>query len=304
MTHLGHVAPGRVVDFGGEGPLAHAGGVRLADAKHVINARGAHARAGACRAGGGVAARDERVRAVVDVEQGALRALEQHGAPVTDRRVEDERGVGDERLNARGHGQHLVGHGIGVEARLAVDLLEDVVLRVERDGDLAAQDALVKQVLHADPDARGLVHVGRPDAAARGADGQLAQADLALGVHLHVVRHDQVRGARDAQVAGVNAALLQLVEFLHQHEGIHHHAVADDAERVGVEDAAGDEVQRVRLVAGHDGVARVVAALVARDHVAALGEQVNDLALALIAPLGADHHRRRHFSPSRFCVRA
>ena len=37
-----------------------------------------------------------------------------------------------------------------------------------------------------------------------------------------------------------------------------------------------------------DGVARVVAALIARHHVEALGEQVNDLALALVAPLRAD----------------
>ena len=42
------------------------------------------------------------------------------------------------------------------------------------------------------------------------------------------------------------------------------------------------------LAVADDRVAGVVAALEAHDHVRLLGEQVDDLALALIAPLGAD----------------
>ena len=43
-----------------------------------------------------------------------------------------------------------------------------------------------------------------------------------------------------------------------------------------------------------DRVAGVVAALEADDDVGVLGEQVDDLALALIAPLGADDHDAWH----------
>ena len=43
-------------------------------------------------------------------------------------------------------------------------------------------------------------------------------------------------------------------------------------------------------LAAHDRVPGVVAALKAHDGVGVLGEQVGDLALALVAPLGADYH--------------
>ncbi len=49
-------------------------------------------------------------------------------------------------------------------------------------------------------------------------------------------------------------------------------------------------MQRVGLVAHFDGVAGVVAALVAGYQVEALREQVNYLALALVAPLRADDY--------------
>ena len=48
------------------------------------------------------------------------------------------------------------------------------------------------------------------------------------------------------------------------------------------------------LVAAHDGVARVVAALVADDHRDLFREEVGRLALALVAPLQPDDHGRGH----------
>ena len=48
------------------------------------------------------------------------------------------------------------------------------------------------------------------------------------------------------------------------------------------------------LVAHEHRVPGVVAALVAGDDVVPLGEQVDDLALALVAPLGADDDGCRH----------
>ena len=48
------------------------------------------------------------------------------------------------------------------------------------------------------------------------------------------------------------------------------------------------------LAVADDGVTGVVAALKAHDGVGLLGEQVRELALALIAPLGADYHDPGH----------
>ena len=48
------------------------------------------------------------------------------------------------------------------------------------------------------------------------------------------------------------------------------------------------------LAVAHDRVAGVVAALEADDDVRPLGEQVGDLALAFVAPLGADENYSWH----------
>ena len=48
------------------------------------------------------------------------------------------------------------------------------------------------------------------------------------------------------------------------------------------------------LAVADDRVAGVVAALKAHDHVGLLGEQVGDLSLSLVAPLGADDHDSWH----------
>src|SRR6185503_14415072 len=57
-----------------------------------------------------------------------------------------------------------------------------------------------------------------------------------------------------------------------------------------------------RLAAGDDRVPGIRAALVAAHDIRLLGEQVDDLALAFVAPLRADHdgrgHRRRVARPS------
>ena len=91
--------------------------------------------------------------------------------------------------------------------------------------------------------------------------------------------------------SGVDAALLQAVELFDQDLGIDHAALAQNADGAGVEDAAGYQPQLVGLVADHERMSGVVATLVAGDHVGVAGEHVDDLALALIAPLGTDHDR-------------
>src|SRR5581483_3709929 len=96
------------------------------------------------------------------------------------------------------------------------------------------------------------------------------------------------------QPADVDALGAQAVELLDQHARVDHHAVADHAALAGVEDPGRDQVELPLLLAAHDRVAGVVAALETHDGVAVLGEQVGDLALALVAPLGADYDYPRH----------
>ena len=87
---------------------------------------------------------------------------------------------------------------------------------------------------------------------------------------------------------------LEHVELGDEHRRVDHHAVADHRGDVRVEHAARHQLQREHLAVDHDAVAGVVAALVAHDQVALLGQVVGEAALALVTPLGADDHRARH----------
>ena len=81
---------------------------------------------------------------------------------------------------------------------------------------------------------------------------------------------------------------------LQQRPRIDDDAVADDAELARAHDARRQQRQLVGLVADDERVAGVVAALEAHDDIGALRQPVDDLALALVAPLGADHRDVRH----------
>ena len=81
----------------------------------------------------------------------------------------------------------------------------------------------------------------------------------------------------------------QLVDLREQRLRIDDDAVADDADDAVVQDAGRDQVQDELLAADVDRVAGVVAALIARHDREARRQQVDDLALAFVAPLGAEH---------------
>jgi hypothetical protein len=86
-------------------------------------------------------------------------------------------------------------------------------------------------------------------------------------------------------------------DLLDQRPGVEHHAVADHRELARPHDARGQQRELVDLAVDDQRVPGIVAALEARDHVGPLGEPVDDLALALVAPLGADDHHVAHGLP-------
>lgn len=100
--------------------------------------------------------------------------------------------------------------------------------------------------------------------------------------------------AKNEVAADLDAAGQQAVDFLQQAGRIEDHAGGDHALDLGAEDAAGDERELEGLAAGDDGVAGVGPALVADDDIVVLREQIDDLALGLIAPLQTDDTRGRH----------
>jgi len=95
----------------------------------------------------------------------------------------------------------------------------------------------------------------------------------------------------DEEVAvDLDAEVADLGDFLEEGDGVEDDTVADDAFAAGAEYAAGNELEDELLVAVDDGVTGVMAAGVARDGAEPLAEYVDNLALALVAPLGAEHY--------------
>ena len=202
LAELAHLVAGRALDLARERPVADARHVRLRDAEHVVDPRRADPDRRSPRAPAiGFDEVTNGIRAVVEVEQRPLRALEQDALAVAERVVDEQRRVGDVRREALRVGLVARGDVLELERLVLVDALEPDVLLGERDLDLLAQDLRVEQVLDADPDPRRLVGVRGADAAPRRADLELAEPPLARAVDRDVPRHDQVRVARDRETA-------------------------------------------------------------------------------------------------------
>lgn len=170
----------------------------------------------------------------------------------------------------------------------------------------------VAEVPDAEPAAPHLVLVAGADAAPGGAD---VLAPLAGHVEHLVQREHQVGAVRHEQApVGDRTTLREAVQFREELLRVQHHAIADDAGSPRVQDARGDLVEHVLLIADDDGVPGVRAALVAHHQVGSLGEHVHQLALPLITPLrahyddtsgaGVEHDQSplwQQKSPSRGC---
>ena len=286
-----------VLLLGRERAGADPGDVGLGDADDPVDVAWAQSRARAGAAGDRVGRRHEGVGPVVEVEEGGLGALEQDLAALVHGVVDHADGVAHHGLDPRGVlAQVVVGDLGGVERQPVVDLGQDGVLLLEGHVELLAEDLGVEEVLDPEADPGGLVGVGGPDAPLGRPQRVLPEEALGHPVELLVVRHDQVRVAAHDQAAGVDALGGQAVELLEQHGGVDDDAVADDRRDVVVQDAARHQLEGEGLAVDDDAVTGVVATLVAHDHVHLAGQEVGELALPLVAPLGPDHHGCGHTS--------
>ena len=163
--------------------------------------------------------------------------------------------------------------------------------------DAGAQFALVHEVTHADADAVHLVAVAGANAAACRADGSLARLLLLRLVERGVVREHHVGVIRDKEAAfGVDSLRVEVGNLGERLDGVEHDTVTDDANLVLVHDARGYQVEHELLVAHLDGVARVRAALETHDDIRIERQEINNLRLTFIAPLGADNNTICHIS--------
>src|ERR1700675_2720533 len=107
-----------------------------------------------------------------------------------------------------------------------------------------------------------------------------------------MVGKNDLRGVRHEKIAvPFYAGSAQRSEFLQEGQWINHHAIADDAGALGPQNAAGYELQDELFPVDDDGVSGIVAPGVPGHDRKRLSEHVDNLALALVAPLGSDDDR-------------
>ena len=106
-----------------------------------------------------------------------------------------------------------------------------------------------------------------------------------------MVGQDQGAGLRYLQPRfGIDACGLKLIEFLDQGFRRQNDAVADVAGDASAQDARRYQMQHRLLAAYDQRMPGVVAALKAHYSLRMIGQPVDDLAFALVTPLGADNH--------------
>ena len=195
----------------------------------------------------------------------------------------------DQRLDTLALREQVVEHPLEIEGLGAEVPAEHEVVEIECLAEARRESIALEQVGNAHGAARHLVLVGRADAAASRADGLVAAGAFTRAVQRLVPRHDDGAGRRYADArANLDALELQRLDLLAQGVQGQHHAVADQAFYPGLQDAGRYQVQHGLLAVDDQRVAGVVAALEAHHRGCALREQVDDLALAFVAPLGAD----------------
>ena len=115
------------------------------------------------------------------------------------------------------------------------------------------------------------------------------------GLFRHVIGKDHMGPVADEQVLSHGASAGDdPVQLLEKRLGVDDHAVGDDRELFGMQDARGQQRELVGLAVEDDRMPRVVTAKVPHDDVVVLGEQIDDFPLGLISPLQPDHGCCRH----------
>ena len=183
----------------------------------------------------------------------------------------------------------------GRNLRLAQAAAQRIVM-AQNAFDLRLQRGQVGEVHHAHGAAADLVFVGWADATLGGADLTLTGSSLAQSIKLAVKRQDQSRVLGDPQVfaADRDSKLFNTRDLVSERPWVDHDAIADHGKLVLAHDTGGKQRELVGRTVDYQRMAGIVAALKAHHHIGALGKPIDNLALAFVAPLGADDHDVGH----------
>lgn len=147
---------------------------------------------------------------------------------------------------------------------------------------------MVEEIAYPHAAARHLCAVGWADALLCRADEPVAQFHLLEPVNLLVKVKDDMSPVADKDaIRVVKAVLGQSLELVEEGRDVDHASAADQVDAGRVDKTGRQDVEIVRVSIGDDGVASIVTALGTAAELGAGAKDVDELAFALIAPLGA-----------------
>ena len=282
--------------LGRERPAPDPGEIRLHDSDDVVDLGRGHPAADTRSGSRGIGRGDIRVGPVVEIQEGALRAFEEHLGAIGQRILDQPGRIGHQAAEGLSPADGLAVQGIDVETpgRASAQAGEERLLLGDDPLEPGSQSRGIEQVLDPQPDAQRAVGIRRTDTTASRADFPLGQPILHRAVEGQVVRHDDVRPIAHPESVGPDPATVEHGDLVEEDARIEDDAVTDHGRHVGMEHPRRHEVQLEHLLAEGDRVAGVVTALVADDIRTRLRQDVDRLALALVAPLEPDEHGSRH----------
>ena len=232
MAALAKLLPGRIVELGREGARSDARRIGLGDAEDETDRIGAETRSRRGGPGNGVRTGDERIGAVVDVEQHALRAFEQDALAARARLAERLPHRAGELEDEIGDLGEVVDQPLAIDRRFAEACTQRIVVRGQ-PVELGFEMVEMGKVANTDRAPADLVLVCRADAAQRRADLARAAGGFAQSVEIAVERQDQRAIVGDVQRLGRNryALAAQFLDLGLERPRIEDDAVADDARR-------------------------------------------------------------------------
>jgi hypothetical protein len=130
--------------------------------------------------------------------------------------------------------------------------------------------------------------IARPDAAAGGADG-LSRSLLAEAFFLQMIREDHVRVIAENQViAHGNSGRAEIVHFFQKPRGKDDDSVGNHGAEMRFENPSRKQGELESFPPIDDSMSGVSASVEANDKIVLIGEEIDDLAFGLVAPLQAD----------------
>lgn len=237
---------------------------------------------------------------MVDIQMRALGALKEDRFFFADLLVQEQSRITDIRFDLFGEIQVLRVNFFELKTLEVVEFLEDLVLFQETLLELGAEESGLIQIDDADAGPQSFVAVAGANASPGGADFNEPFFALAQAVINAVVRKDEVRAFADPEtVLNRDIFGLEHAYLLDQSFRVHDDAAGDYALDFFVEDTRRDEMKNKFTAFFDDRVAGVVPALIPDNNVRTLGEDIDDLAFAFIAPLSAYDNGTRHKKVSR-----